>query len=155
MINHYISKSFVLACCLAMVPLIVSAAQTGLPQGTFSGQGVWDAIDGSEGTYETSYTIDGSRLEMSYTYDREGNPEAGHHELQIEGRTGGRFELVDEDGNAAGQGFCRADTCLLKYTFPGGSVEQSLRLEGDKLISVGMKNVRGFEIHWVETLTRK
>lgn len=130
----------------------VCLAGDGLPEGRYTGTGHWHSQDGSQGTYETSYTIGNGELQIEFAYDQDGERQAGRYEVRISERPGGGFDLVDEKGEVTGEGFCVSSECLMSYMFPGGTVKQSLRLEDGALRTVGSKTIGGYRIYWTETL---
>ncbi len=128
-------------------------AQERLPQGEFTGQGRYLGPQNSTGTYEVAASIEGSTIVATYVYD-DGSGQKRRESLTLIAQPDGSLVVRGEDRAGEGRGHCEANLCSYAMSFPGGSVMELIRIDGDAIEKVGTKRYGETSITWTETLAR-
>lgn len=137
---------------LATVLVATSAwAADAPPTGTFEGKGSWRALDGSSGEYDSRLTIADGRIVTEAEYEH-GGARRERHVFTLQSAGVGFFDLVDGQGEPAGQLSCFEQQCALSVQQAGLAVQETWRMSGSELRRFGEKNVAGFRVVWQETL---
>ena len=103
-------KSFLSILGILLISGVTLAAQA-LPTGTFEGNGIWQALDGSSGEYKSRVVIDAQSLTIEAEYEHDGKIRQERHTMTLSPEGFGFFELRDAKSQPIGQLVCLDDQC--------------------------------------------
>jgi hypothetical protein len=144
--------SMMMAAILAAALPSLAGSDESFPSGTYSGTAVWRGPGGSTGSYTVEKTFADQTLRSRYTWkDTQARDE--EHSVTFAAKPGSPdFDVVDEQGQIVGRGYCYDDTCAYSARFDSLSVDESFRWSNDGMTVLGSKSGPGFTVVWKETL---
>ncbi len=130
---------------------ISSISQAALPEGDFTGRGLWRS-DKQEGRYEVRSQIQGHGVATTYTLS-DGSTKAWNMEMKL--KENGFFE-VSSGGAVVGKGYCLRYVALCHYDVKTDalSLEETLTVQEGKLYKFGSKTENGITVMWQESLSK-